>query len=111
MKELLIETMDNDLYDDLSAANIPGLTLRKRDVSRMDSADVASTIQPTVIVVFIIAIGTIAKDVAVSLFQSWLYDRFKNEKSHKTTINGIDITHDVTQINTVINNYLQENRN
>ena len=79
MNELIIETEDKKLYEDIRTAKIQGLTIARR-VFNCDSADVISTIPSTTIIVIIAAVGTTAGNLALNLFSSWLYDRSKKKK-------------------------------
>ncbi|MGA2506239.1 MAG: hypothetical protein ABSF80_02025 [Chitinispirillaceae bacterium] len=105
MKELIIETADSNLYDDLRTVNIPGLAFSRR-LSRDGSSDIVST---TIIAVTLTTIGIISASVTINLLSSWLYDRFKKINTQKTTINNIDITKNIKQINVILNDFLQEN--
>ena len=51
-----------------------------------------------------------ATDISSGIFAAWLYDKLKNCKSTKTTINGNEVPNDLGQINTVINEALSKHQ-
>ncbi|MGD0995957.1 MAG: hypothetical protein ABR909_10605 [Candidatus Bathyarchaeia archaeon] len=52
----------------------------------------------------------ITKDTAVSLFSMWLYDKLKEKKVHKLTIDEEEVELDKGQIEKIIKRHIEENR-
>ncbi len=92
MTDIIINTNDSQLADDLKSVNIEGLTVRPRFMFR-DSGD----IQPVIDNVWQFAVNHTG-DIALGLFISWLYDRLKRNPKKKTVINGQEISGEHIQI-------------
>lgn len=107
MDSLFIESDDENLYEDLRNAKIDGFRILKR-VYNIDSIDGPSF--QRFLGVVIDNITEYGINFGLSIFAAWLYDRIKKDKTKKTSINGTDVTNNPTQINIVINNYIQENK-
>lgn len=103
MKPVKIEicTSDKSLVTDLWAEKIPDITVGKR-MSVCDSAEwIPAAEELTTIIV------TSASTVALSLFSSWLYDRIKNKKPDKTTVNNTNVVNNPKEITIIINNSIK----
>ena len=83
--ELVIETTDTNMADDLIAEKIAGIEVRKKFVfcDDINLAQQATNII-TIVVPFVPAM--------LQMLQLWLQNRTKNNRSNKTTINNYIIT-------------------
>lgn len=99
--ELEICTSDKNLVTDLWAEKIPDITVAKR-MSVCDSAEWIPAAEELATIII-----TSSSTVALSLFSSWLYDRIKNKKPDKTTINNTNIVNNPKEITIIINNSIK----
>ena len=82
-ERLSITTTDREFIKSLNAQNFDGIRV-SHYVTDSLPVDVVHFIG-TYFISFAIGAGS-------SLFASWLYDRVKGDPSHKTTINGINVS-------------------
>lgn len=95
MGDILINTTDRQLADDLKSINIEGLTIHPRFFTR-DSAD----IKHVIVNIWQFSVNH-AGEVALGLFINWIYDKIKRNPQEKTVINGQTISAENIQINQI----------
>jgi len=100
-QRLSVTTTDREFIHALNAQKFDGIRI-SHYVTDSLPADVGHFIGT-----YFISFGLGA---ASSLFASWFYDRIKRDPSHKTTINGIDVSGNPEQIIIIINNYCKQQK-
>ena len=98
---LLLPSFASILISDLRAENIPNLQVFQRSFI-CNSAELANTTEKIITIII-----ESSSAVALSLFSSWLYNRFKMKKPDNATINDTDIVNNIENINITVNNYIQ----
>lgn len=106
-KQLFLTTTDRELVKSLKAENISGIKVSYYTTDSLPP-DVIDSIGKYII--------RFAADISVGLFTAWLYDYIKRNSSHKTYINGKNVSDNYEQIsilikNITVNNYIEEPEN
>ena len=102
---IYIETTDKALLNDLKNSKISDITISQM-VFTCDSIDW----QPIVEVVQHYVVESL-NTVALSLFSSWLYDRFKRNNPDKASINKVKISDKPEKIIIIINDIITTTQN